>query len=95
MYYPKFHYKLNHIEYFWCNEKNWIRRNCKYNIEGLKEDIFKTSAQIKGSTILRNYKSCLKKSDLYRENIQYGINEEKKLNSYKKIWLINDDRYII
>ena len=39
MYYPKFHCELNHIEYFWCDGKSWTRRNCKYSIEGLREDI--------------------------------------------------------
>ena len=61
IYYPKFHYELNHIEYFWCDGKSWTRRNCKYSIEGLREDIPKALAQVKGSTILGHYKSCLKK----------------------------------
>ena len=39
MYYPKFHCELNHIEYFWCNGKCWTRRNYKYSIKSLREDI--------------------------------------------------------
>ena len=75
MYYPKFHCELNHIEYFWCDGKSWTRRNCKYSIEELREDILKDLAQVKGSTILGHYKSCFKKMDLYRENVQYRTNE--------------------
>ena len=39
MYYQKFHCELNHIEYFWCDGKSWTRRNCKYTLEGLREDV--------------------------------------------------------
>ncbi len=31
--------------------------------------------QVKDSTILGHYKSCLKKMDLYREKVQYGTDE--------------------
>ena len=53
IYYLKFSYELIHIEYFWCDKKSWIRRNCKYSIERLRKDIPKALAQVKGSTILR------------------------------------------
>lgn len=82
MYYPKFHFKLNYIEYFWCNGKNWIRRNCKYNIS-------KALAQVKISIILKHDKSCLKKIDLYRKKIQ---GDRKKLTFHLKTWAVNDDR---
>lgn len=53
MYYPKFHCELiNHIEYFWYDRKSWTRRNCKYTLEELREDIPKALKQIKSSTIL-------------------------------------------
>ncbi len=92
MYYPKFHCELNHIEYFWCDGKSWKRRNCKYSIEGLREDIPKALTQVKGSTILGHNHSCLKKMDLYREKVRYGTGEWKKLTSHKKTWAVNDDR---
>ncbi len=65
MYYPKYHCKLNHSEYFWCDEKDWTRRNCKYNLDRLREDVSTDLKQVKSSTILGHYKSCLKKMDLY------------------------------
>lgn len=65
IYYPTFHYELNYIEYFWYNRKNWIEKNCKYNIERLRKDISKTLIQVKRFTILGHYKSSLKKIDLY------------------------------
>ena len=65
LFYPKFYYELNHIEYFWCDGKNWTRRNYKYSIEGLKEDVPKALEQVKNFTILGHYKSCFKKIELY------------------------------
>ena len=61
LFYPKFHCELNHIEYFWCDGKSWIKRNCKYSIEELREYVLRALEQVKSSTILRHYKSCLKK----------------------------------
>lgn len=69
LFYSKFHYKFNYIEYFWGNGKNQTRRYCKYIIKELKEDISQALSQIKGSTILKHYNNCRKKMDLYRENI--------------------------
>ena len=82
MYYSKFDCELNHIDYFWCDGKSWIRRNCKYSIEGLKENIFKSLAQVKGSTILGHYQNCLRQIDWYKKKIQYGTGEQKKLISH-------------
>ena len=92
MYYPKFHCELNHIEYFWCDEKSWTRPYCKYTIDGLREDVPKALSLVKSLTILRHYKICLKNMDLYREKVVYWTDEWKKLTSHKKIWAVNDDR---
>ena len=39
MYYPKFHFELNHIEYFCCDEKSWTRHHYKYTLDRLREDV--------------------------------------------------------
>ena len=44
IYYPKFHYELNHIEYFWYDGKSWTRKNCIYSIVGLRKNIPKALA---------------------------------------------------
>ena len=92
MYYPKFHFELNHIEYFWCDGKSWTQRHYKYTIEELREDVSKALSLVKSSTILGHYKSCLKKMDLYRQKVVYGTGKWKKLTSHKKTWGVNDDR---
>ena len=84
MYYPKFHGELNHIEYFWCDGKSWTRRNCKYSIEGLREDILKALTQVKGSTILGHYKSCLKKWICIGKKYNMGWVSGKNLHLIRK-----------
>ena len=92
MYYPKFHCELNHIEYFWCDGKSYTQKYCKYSFDGLRKDVPKALNQVKHSTILGHYNSCLKKMDLYRKKVQYGTGEWKKLTSHKKTWAVGDDR---
>lgn len=92
MYYLKFHCELNHIEYSWCDEKSWTRRNCKYSLERLQDNVLQALSQVKNSTILGHYKSYLRKMDLYREKIQYGTVEWKKLTSHKKTWAVGNNR---
>lgn len=92
MYYPKFYFKLNYIEYFCYNRKSQIRKNCKYSIERLRDDIPKMLAQVKKLTILSYYNSCFKKIDLYKEKKQYKKGEQKKLTSHKKTQAANDNK---
>lgn len=91
MYFTKFCFELNYIEHFQYNGKSWTRRHCKYIIESLREDIPRALAQVKGSTILGHYTSCLKKIELYREMIEYGTSEQKKLTAHQETWAVNDD----
>lgn len=42
IYYSKFYYELNHIEYFWYDKKSWIYQNCEYILGELRKDIPKT-----------------------------------------------------
>ncbi len=75
IYYLKFHCELNHIQYFWWDGKSGTRHHCKYILDGLRKDVPKALKQVKSSTILGHYKSCLKEIDLYQEKIQYGTGE--------------------
>ena len=63
----------------------------KVEHEGLREDIPRALAQVKGSTILGYYISCLKKIELYRENIEYGTSEWKKFTSHQQTWAVNEE----
>lgn len=92
LFYPKFYCELNHIKFFWCNKKSWIRRNCKYNIEGLGKDVPKALIQVKSFTILGPYNSYPKKIKLYQENIKYKMGEWIKLISHKTTRTVNDNK---
>ena len=92
MYYPKFHYELNHIEYFWCHSKRHARENCDYSIEGLRKAVPLALQSVKASTIFGNYKSCMRKMELYRRGVGYRTAEWKKLTSHQKVYIRGDDR---
>ena len=47
IYYLKFHFELNYLKYFWYNGQNWTKKNYKYSIKGLREDIPKTLTQLR------------------------------------------------
>lgn len=70
--YPKFYCKLNHIEYFWCYSKSYIKYFCKYNLEKLCIQIPETLASVANSTILGNYNCRREKIALYRAKTEYG-----------------------
>ena len=92
LYYPKFHCELNHIEYFWCHSKRYARENCDYTIDGLRDNLPIALAQVRSTTILGCYNSCMKKMELYRQGVAYGSDQWKKLTSHQKIYLPGDDR---
>ena len=78
LYYLKFHCELNHIEYFWCHSKRYARESCDYTIDGLRRHVPDALAQVRNSTILGSFESCMKKMELYRQGIAYGSGEWKK-----------------
>ena len=72
MYYPNIYCELNHIEYFWCDGKSYTCKNCTYTIQGLREIVSAALKNVKHSTILGHYNSCIEKMDRYREGVEYG-----------------------
>ena len=49
LFYPKFHCKLNFIEFFWAAAKRYARESCEYSLQGLRETIPKA---LKSVTVL-------------------------------------------
>lgn len=91
MYYSKFHYELNHIEYFWCDCKSYTRKNCTYTIKSLREVVPRALRQVKHSTILGHFNGCMRKMDQYREGVLYRSSQWKQLTSHQKPWKKGDD----
>src|SRR6266511_1554566 len=50
---PKFHCELNFIEFFWGLVKKYLRDNCDYTFDTLKENMPKALASVKLVTICR------------------------------------------
>lgn len=50
---PKFHCELNFIEFFWGLVKKYLRNNCDYTFDTLKENMPKALASVKLVTICR------------------------------------------
>ncbi len=50
---PKFHCELNFIEFFWGLVKKYLRDNCDYTFDTLKENMPKALASVKLVTIRR------------------------------------------
>lgn len=91
IYYPKFHCELNHIEYFWCDGKSYTQKNCTYTIEGLRKVVLWALKQVKHSTILEHFNSCMRKMDRYQEGIKYRSFEWNRLTSHQKPWNRGDN----
>ena len=87
LYYPKFHCELNYIEYFWYHSKWYARESCDYTIDDLRRHVPDALVQVRNSTILGSFESCMKKMELYRQGIAYGAEEWKKLTSHQKVYL--------
>ena len=55
---PKFHYKLNFIEFFWGAVKKYLRDNCDYTFDTLKENMPKALESVSVQTI-RHWEHCM------------------------------------
>lgn len=84
MYYSQFHYKFNHIKYFWYNSKFYTYKNCTYIIEKPRKIILVVLKYVKHSTILEHYKNYIEKIDRYRKKVKYESLQWKKLTSHQK-----------
>lgn len=73
MYFPKFHFEVNHIEYLWCHSKSYTCKNCTYTIEGLRKIIPASLKNFKHSTMLGHYNSCMRKMDSCKEGVEYVV----------------------
>ena len=53
LFFPKFHCELNFIEFFWAQVKKYLRDNCNYTFDTLKENMPKALESVPLATIRR------------------------------------------
>ena len=63
---PKFHCELNFIEFFWGAVKKYLRDNCDYTFDTLKENMPKALASVQLQTIRRWEHRMYRWMDAYR-----------------------------
>ena len=89
---PKFHCKLNFIEFFWGLIKKYLQDNCDYTFDTLKENMPKALASVKLITIRRwehrmrrwmeAYRSGLATTDAQRKVKEFS---SAKYTSHRRI----------
>ena len=92
MYYPKYYYKLNYIEYFWCSAKKWVQENCHYTLDDLRRRIPQALVSISNKIILAYYYRCQRKMNFYREGFLYGSFIWKAQTTHHKPTNKDEDR---
>ena len=63
---PKYHCELNFIEYFWGAVKKFIRDNCDYTFDTLKDNLPKAMASVKLKTIRKWEHQTIRWCEAYR-----------------------------
>jgi hypothetical protein len=63
---PKFHCELNFIEFFWGLVKKYLRDNCDYTFDTLKENMPKALAPVKLHTIQKWKQQMQRWMEAYR-----------------------------
>lgn len=66
---PKFHCELNPIEYFWGMVKKYLRDNCDYSFDGLKENLPKALESVPIQTIRRWEHRLFRWVEAYRSGL--------------------------
>ncbi|KAH7903820.1 hypothetical protein BJ138DRAFT_1020013, partial [Hygrophoropsis aurantiaca] len=57
---PKFHCELNFIEFFWGQVKEYLRDNCDYTFDTLKDNMPKALTSVPLNTI-RRWEHCMRR----------------------------------
>lgn len=89
---PKYHCKLNFIEFFWGAVKRWLRNNCDYTFQTLKENMPKAMASVSVQTIRRWEHRMIWWMDAYRgglsaKDAQFQVKQfsSKRYTSHRRV----------
>ncbi|KAH8922882.1 hypothetical protein BT69DRAFT_1219761 [Atractiella rhizophila] len=84
---PKFHCQLNFIEFFWGRMKYYLRENCRYTFEGLKENMHAALKSVQLSTIRKFERRTHRWIQAYAEGkdvVQAGF-QVRKYSSHRRV----------
>ena len=80
--YPKFHYKLNYIKWYWRATKRYARENCDYSWSGLQYVVPAALESISTITIRKFARKVWRYMNLYKKGIT-GKLAEYAIKKYK------------
>jgi hypothetical protein len=83
---PKFHRELNFIEYFWGMVKKYLRDNCDYTFDTLKENMPKALASVPLHTIRRWEHRMYRWMEAYRSGL--GTKDAQL-----QVWMFSSTKY--
>lgn len=69
LFFPKFHCKLNYIEFFWAQVKKYLRDHCDYTFDTLKDNMTKALESVPLATIRRWEHRMYRWMEAYRSGL--------------------------
>ena len=89
LFYSKFYYELNFIEFFWAAVKHYTYENCEYSLDGLRTTVPQGLNCVPSVTIWRFYQKIYRTMLAYHEGMAYGTEEfkNKVYKSYRRVYI--------